>query len=52
MKPSTGKDIAPEDGWDGTFRNKPVNSGVYVYMFEVEFFDGLVEIFKGDITVK
>ena len=49
---STGNSIDPTTGWDGTFRGQQLNSGVYVYMVEVEFFDGLIEIFKGDITIK
>ena len=44
--------IQPENGWDGTFRGQKLNSGVYVYMIEAEFFDGLIEIYKGDITIK
>ncbi|MBR9919687.1 MAG: T9SS type B sorting domain-containing protein [Bacteroidetes bacterium] len=43
---------APEtDGWDGTFRGKRMNSGVYVYMAEVEYKDGSVVLFRGDITL-
>ncbi len=49
---TTDASLDATNGWDGTFRGKPLNSGVYVYMVEVEFFDGLVEIFKGDITIK
>lgn len=50
--PAVDKTIDPVNGWDGTFRGQPLNSGVYIYMVEVEFFDGLVEIFKGDVTIK
>lgn len=39
------------NGWDGMYRGKFVNSGVYVYFVEIEFIDGSKEIFKGDITV-
>jgi hypothetical protein len=39
-------------GWDGTYKGKRFNSGVFVYFAEVEFFDGVVEIFKGDVTIK
>ncbi len=49
---STGTGIEPQYGWNGTHRGKAMNSGVYVYMFEVEFFDGTVEIFKGDVTIR
>ncbi len=44
----------PEYGWDGTFRgagNRTLNPGVFVYVAEVEFIDGEVEIFKGDVTL-
>lgn len=39
---------AAEAGWDGTFRGQPMNTGVYVYFAEIEFVDGLTEIFSGD----
>lgn len=38
-------------GWDGSFRGKPMNTGVYVYMVEVEYLDGQVELLKGDVTL-
>ncbi|MCB0705625.1 MAG: gliding motility-associated C-terminal domain-containing protein [Saprospiraceae bacterium] len=38
-------------GWDGTFRGREMNSGVYVYMAEVEYKDGRVILFRGDITL-
>ena len=38
-------------GWDGKFNQKPVEQGVYVYLIEVLFADGSVEIFHGDLTV-
>ena len=41
----------PENGWDGLFDGKEMNSGVYVYFAEIEFFDGEIEIFKGDVTL-
>ena len=49
-----GINIQPNDsnaGWDGYFKGKRVNSGVFVYVAEVEFVDGLVRVFKGDVTV-
>jgi gliding motility-associated-like protein len=39
------------NGWDGTFRGKPVETGVYVYMVEVIFEDGLKLLYRGDVTV-
>lgn len=38
-------------GWDGTFRQQEANAGVYVYVSQVEFADGNVETFKGDIVL-
>ncbi len=42
---------SPAKGWDGTFRNKPMDSGVFVYVIEVEFFDGNLDIYKGDVAL-
>ena len=41
----------PRWGWDGTYRGEPVNSAVYVWMAEVEFKNGDVEIIKGDVVI-
>ena len=38
-------------GWDGTFLGQNMPVGVYVYMVEVEFIDGAVEVFSGDVTL-
>ena len=38
-------------GWDGTFNDVRVQSGVYVYFVEVEFIDGEVLGYTGDVTV-
>ena len=38
-------------GWDGTFKGEPLNPSVLVYWAEVEFVDGLVILFKGDVTI-
>ncbi|MCC6411513.1 MAG: gliding motility-associated C-terminal domain-containing protein [Saprospiraceae bacterium] len=38
-------------GWDGYTRGKLVMPGVYVYVVEVEYFDGTSEVFTGDLTV-
>ncbi|MCH2046653.1 MAG: gliding motility-associated C-terminal domain-containing protein, partial [Saprospiraceae bacterium] len=38
-------------GWDGTYKGKPMNSGVIAWYAEVEFLDGHVEIIKGDATL-
>ena len=39
------------EGWDGYFNNKKMQSGVYIYVAEIEFIDGETEVFKGDITL-
>ena len=38
-------------GWDGRLNGKAVNPGVFTYFVEVEFIDGVVRTFKGDVTV-
>ncbi len=41
----------PTFGWNGVFRNQPMNTGVYIWYAVVEFVDGETELFKGDITL-
>ncbi len=41
--------VSELDGWDGTFRNRQVQTGVYVYLIEVEFLDGVSLLYRGDI---
>ncbi len=41
----------PNQGWNGRFKNQEMQQGVYIFFAEIEFFDGRVEIFKGDITL-
>jgi gliding motility-associated-like protein len=38
-------------GWNGFFKGKNVNSGVYIFTAEILFKDGLKERFSGDVTV-
>ena len=38
-------------GWDGTFKGKDLNPGVFVYYAEVEYLDGVVDVFAGDVTL-
>lgn len=38
-------------GWNGKFRDRKMDSGVFVYYFEAEFENGTSKIFKGDITL-
>ncbi len=39
------------DGWDGNFRGELAPPGVYVWRAEVEFVDGRVLVFSGDLTL-
>lgn len=41
----------PSFGWDGTFKNQPVNNGVFGWSLEVEFIDGIRQVYKGNTTV-
>ena len=38
-------------GWDGTKDFKDVNTAIYIYYITVEFLDGVVKEFKGNITL-
>ncbi len=37
--------------WDGRLRSKTANSGVYIWLLEVELIDGTIEMYKGDVTL-
>lgn len=41
----------PNTGWDGNSTGEIVQSGVYIWNAEIEFFDGRIEKWSGDITV-
>ncbi len=41
----------PQQGWDGRYQDKPLLPGVYAWYAEVVFIDGLVLLFKGDVTL-
>ena len=46
--------IMPKDyhnGWDGMFRGKRMNPGVYVYFAEISFRDGHSEVRSGEVTL-
>jgi gliding motility-associated-like protein len=50
----TDPDILVNDttfGWDGDFRDKPMNPGVFIWYVEVEYIDGFTKIFKGNTTL-
>ncbi len=38
-------------GWDGTFKGKNMDSGVFIFVAEIEFADGYVEKYSGDVTI-
>jgi len=39
------------NGWDGTFRGRPVENGVYVLILEYADFAGTRHLVKKDITL-
>jgi gliding motility-associated-like protein len=41
----------PTFGWDGRFRGEVMNSAVFTYFAEIEFVDGTVELYKGDVIL-
>jgi len=41
----------PRDSWDGTFKGKDMNPGVFIYIIEIEFVDGFVKIYQGDVSI-
>ncbi len=49
------KNFLPRDNssesWNGMYRGKFMNPGVYIYLIEVEFIDGVKLLYRGDITL-
>lgn len=46
------KDFAPgENHWDGTYKGKPLNAGVFSYVLELQLKDGTTSMVKGDLTL-
>ncbi|MCC6460373.1 MAG: gliding motility-associated C-terminal domain-containing protein, partial [Saprospiraceae bacterium] len=41
----------PAEGWDGNFRGQAMQPGVYIWQAVVEFIDGQVEVYAGDVTI-
>ena len=41
----------PGLGWNGIFKEKEVNSGVFVYYARIQFLDGVEKVYSGDLTV-
>ncbi|MGB4901790.1 MAG: hypothetical protein WBP00_13545, partial [Saprospiraceae bacterium] len=52
---SSVQNLGPDPGgvviWDGRFKGSSAEPGVYVYMIDVEFSDGVRLIYKGDVTL-
>ena len=38
-------------GWNGQFRGKPMNSGVYAYLIELKDTSGKISVYAGDIAL-
>ncbi len=50
----SGTNLPPNEttaGWDGTFRGKRMQKGVYIYLAKVRFLDGAVLEYAGDLTL-
>ncbi|MCY7327709.1 MAG: gliding motility-associated C-terminal domain-containing protein, partial [Saprospiraceae bacterium] len=48
------RDLLPNQesaGWDGQFRGRLVNAGVFIWVAELEFVDGWKRTISGDVTV-
>jgi hypothetical protein len=41
----------PNIGWDGQFKGRALNPGVYVYFAIVELNDGTIQEVNGDVTI-
>ena len=37
--------------WDGTLNGRDIKPGVYVYLIEIEFLDGIKLLYRGDVTL-
>ncbi len=49
-----GKNLVPNElsqGWDGSFRGRPLGAGVFVWVAEVELADGRRTVLNGGITL-
>lgn len=40
-----------EFGWDGTFKGREMDSGVFIYYAEIEFLDSEISKYSGDFTL-
>ncbi len=44
-------DTDTDNGWDGYLNGKLLNPAVFIYLVEIEFIDGTIEMYKGDLTL-
>ena len=47
-------DFPPNDptyGWQGTFKGEKLNPGVFTWFAEIEFTDGVTQMFEGDVIL-
>ncbi len=40
-----------DNSWDGKFKGRIMNPGVFVYLIEVTFEDGITLLYRGDVTL-
>ena len=45
------RDINGPEGWDGTYKNEKLPTGVYIYSIEVELLSGKKHLFSGSVTL-
>jgi hypothetical protein len=38
-------------GWNGQYKNRDCETGVYQYLIQVKFRDNKTEMFKGDVSL-
>ncbi|MNL63675.1 hypothetical protein D3C87_1878300 [compost metagenome] len=43
--------VDPEEGWDGRYRNQEQPVGVYGYGIRIKYSDGIIETYRGTITL-
>ncbi len=48
IMPNTSRDFY---SWSGRYQNRNMPSGVYIYLAEIEFVDGVVLLYRGDVTL-
>lgn len=41
----------PSNGWDGAYRGRVLNTGVYIYFIEVLFKEGIKKTYRGDVLL-